>query len=67
MTIIPQCVDCKHLAVGTGDPVPRCEAFPNGIPEPILLNQVDHRQQVPGDHGIQFSALPGRTSIFAVK
>lgn len=63
MTIIPQCVDCLHLNRDTKPPT--CTAFPNGIPETILVNEVDHREPVRGDHGIQFVALAGRESIFA--
>lgn len=62
MTIIPQCVDCIHL--NRDSQPPTCAAFPDGIPDKILLNEVDHRQPVKGDHGVQFVALPGRESIF---
>jgi 2'-5' RNA ligase len=36
-----------------------CDAFPQGIPDPIWNNQVDHRQPVDGDHGLQWSAKEG--------
>lgn len=63
MTIIPQCVDCIHLNRTTAPPT--CPAFPDGIPDKILRNEVDHRQPVKGDHGVQFVALPDRESVFS--
>jgi hypothetical protein len=36
----------------TGDPQQICNAYPDGIPEAIWWNRVDHRQPQPGDHGI---------------
>lgn len=64
MTIIlPQCLDCIHLDRNNKPPV--CAAFPEGIPDAILMNKVDHREPVKGDHGIQFVALPNRESIFS--
>jgi hypothetical protein len=36
-----------------------CTAFPAGIPIEIAANEVDHRQPVEGDHGVQFLAKPG--------
>ncbi len=51
MTVIPLCLECKWLRRGA--PM-KCEAFPSGIPNPILLAEVDHLEPYPGDHGIQF-------------
>ena len=48
--ITPQCHSCKHSQFGTLN----CEAFPHGIPQNILVDAVDHKNPVPGDHGIQF-------------
>lgn len=31
-----------------------CEAFPDGIPDEILVFGADHRLPFPGDHGKQF-------------
>ena len=56
---IPQCFDCKHLAA---KPLPgnimACPAFPEGIPETILVNDANHKKPYPGDNGIQFELRP---------
>ena len=45
---------CRHL-----DPqgLPRCVAYPDGIPLPILSGDLPHDRPLPGDHGIQFAPL----------
>lgn len=52
--ILPQCVYCVHLAPGM-----RCAAYPDGIPQEIRKNLVDHRERYPGDHGIGFTPAEG--------
>lgn len=47
---ISQCVFCRHARPGSAG----CDAFPGGIPGPILLNQHDHRKPYEGDNGIRF-------------
>jgi hypothetical protein len=32
----------------------QCEAFPEGIPMPILLGENDHTKPFEGDHGLQY-------------
>lgn len=68
MTVGPrwQCGACVHLDQPSSDafwstskPKPTCNAFPTGIPEAVLGNELDHRQPIDGDHGIQFEAKPG--------
>jgi hypothetical protein len=54
----PICLLCKHFHQGA--PALTCAAYPDGIPEAILTNQVDHRQPVEGDHGIRFEAVADR-------
>ena len=52
MTIsMPICLGCKHF---NEDEEFTCKAFPKGIPEKIILNEIDHRVPYTGDNGIQF-------------
>jgi hypothetical protein len=53
VTVLPQCFRCKHLHGGAAY---QCDAFPAGIPESILTNEVDHTKPVDGDGGIRFEA-----------
>lgn len=47
---ISQCANCKNKRPGAAT----CNAFPQGIPSEILLNQHDHKESFPGDQGIRF-------------
>lgn len=40
------CFVCKNF-----DPISGCKAFPDGIPEEILLDQNDHSTVIPGQVG----------------
>lgn len=49
------CTICRHFhreAARRGQWT--CDAFPEGIPEPIRLQRVLHTASYPGDHGLQF-------------
>jgi hypothetical protein len=49
----PMCVYCKRLAPGGRL---HCEAYPDGIPQEIVMSEVDHRKPYKGDGGKQFVA-----------
>jgi len=55
-----QCSTCLHyrspFSRDDFDGGPFCSAFPGGIPDVVLANQVDHRMPYPGDHGVQWEA-----------
>ena len=53
MIIQSQCALCKHFH-SANVLQDTCDAFPTGIPEAVLLNEVSHRRPVNGDHGIRF-------------
>lgn len=50
----PACLSCAHHRPGALT----CEAFPTGIPRPILLSEVTHKKPYPGDHGLRFKQSP---------
>jgi hypothetical protein len=59
-----QCVDCKHFDADAARGTFQCRAFPDGIPDPILLSEHDHHEPFPGDHGILFEpAEPDDISV----
>lgn len=59
ISMAPICSFCTHLIAWPGGQRPTCAAYPQGIPDSILTNRVDHRQPQPGDHGLQYVPTPG--------
>jgi hypothetical protein len=51
--MLPICFGCFHLILGT-DPI-ACAAFPDGIPDAILMGEFDHHKAYPGDRGLRFT------------
>ena len=52
MTTSLQCIQCVHYRLDL-----KCDAFPDGIPEPIILGEHDHHEPYPGDHGIRWEPI----------
>ncbi|HEY3417144.1 MAG TPA: hypothetical protein VGM23_09700 [Armatimonadota bacterium] len=48
------CLVCKHFHYL---PSYTCDAFPEGIPDEVFYREIEHRQPIPGDHGIQFEKM----------
>lgn len=50
----PACFECAHFR-GAYKGLPRCEAFPDGIPRDLMKRDAKHDAPYPGDHGITFT------------
>lgn len=51
MTFKLQCLSCARFI---DDKNFTCEAFANGIPDAIILNQHDHKDAIDGDGGLRY-------------
>jgi len=57
---LPLCSICrfKHKdSLSYRKRFPTCDAFPNGIPEAVRKNRMDHRKAIAGDNGIRFELV----------
>ena len=54
MTPIVSCVFCKNVKLNKKK---QCKAFPDGIPEEILIGEHDHKTKYKGDNGITFEPI----------
>ena len=53
-TLLPQCARCARYNEEETRILLSCEAFPDGIPDDIFFNTLDHTKPINGDHGLQF-------------
>jgi hypothetical protein len=54
---LPLCSICRYKhkdSLTYRKSFPTCDAFPNGIPEAVRKNKMDHRKAIAGDNGIRF-------------
>lgn len=54
---LPICFLCRHRNDWAAAGELTCAAFPDGIPDSILVEGGNHFDPIKGDHGIQFEAL----------
>ena len=47
-----QCLGCRHYLGAI-----TCDAYPDGIPEPVVTGEHDHTSPYPGDNGILFEPV----------
>ena len=51
--IVSPCITCKHKRPGGAT----CAAFPDGIPDEVLLAENMHTAPIAGDHGVQYEKV----------
>jgi len=55
MIKIPRCFNCRHFQKRTQEqnvpPVYTCHAFPDGIPDDVMLARTIHDTPIPGQQG----------------
>ena len=48
------CLNCKNYNY---DKIGICKAYPSGIPFIIESGEIDHSENIKGDHGIQYEPI----------
>lgn len=48
-----KCYYCEHY-INTDSVIPKCKAYPDGIPIEILREEVDHTKHYKNDNGIVY-------------
>lgn len=56
LAMVSQCASCKHLSSWLMGGDTTCAAYPEGIPDELWDNDVDHRQAADGDSGVQWAS-----------
>jgi hypothetical protein len=52
----PICMNCLHFDADNKFKL-TCRAFPQGIPDKIILNEADHRLPFAGDHDLRYDPI----------
>lgn len=58
----PECMDCARLHRAPDATRITCDAFPDGIPAPLIDGDRLHRKPYPGDRGLRFAPRPADPS-----
>lgn len=61
MVIFSQCMECKNFIEKKDGGEFCCKAFPDGIPEDVFWNKIDHKNNIDGDKGYKFESLYEKT------
>ena len=59
---IGQCINCAHYNGSR-----KCDAFPEGIPQAVFDDVVDHGVHIPGDNGLRFQEKNQMTAEEAIE
>lgn len=62
--ITPICLFCRHFNRDDEEAF-SCRAYPQGIPEAIVISESDHRQPYRGDHGMRFEPVDPEGARYA--
>jgi len=61
----PICLFCKHYHQANQE-ANTCAAYPDGIPQEIILCSADHRRPYEGDNGLRFSPADRDADLYAI-